>query len=325
MIGHEELMKLRPKESPSLFDQRDPFVYLGPAGGCGIGITGYTEYVLYYPQENSMPFGLGKWIPQRQDLETSYPAIPGQWVIPPDLPNNPSDVFMAVKMARKDPQARGQLSFERAALLKMDPLFTTQDRHRPIKLLGYGVEGEGNPYLVEEYVNPQFEPLADRLLKNGGVLGQREALHIILGICSILDKVHSVDIIHNDIIIQNIFWSPPLISTRLIDWGNSSDQQLPLTRGGTSYGHDRKKLGELLFRCLTGQAIDESKSIAPDRKSIPEILWQPIHPLVRHIIERACYLTSDNYDPYAAKATSEMYKDLAKALHTVWQLEKSLI
>lgn len=313
-------------EAPALFGEGSPFVTIRGEGWeedeklseemkesleqqrkkDRSGITGEVEFVEYQEKGRS-PAGLGRWIPTRSDLAADFANMPiGQWIREPQ-----PDSQLAIKVARGDPQAEGQLAAERWALFNLQTLFEDDDPARPPRILGFGMasveslERKPRAYLILEKIGPPFENLEDYLKKTGGKLPEKEVLEIAIGLAHILMKAHQRGIMNNDtndLKLRDSFWDPIGKRLRQIDWGNASNQNVDMGFvQKRSYYHDREGFTRLLLGLLTGDMVSvDAKRITPP----PEISQT-----TREIIERV-YL-KPNYGPHSSpEGTAQMYIDL---------------
>lgn len=275
------------------------------------GITGLVTKVEYRPARHS-PRGLGKWVQWLKSYEEAYPVNPGQWVKEPNAGDK-----LAIKVARQSGQAEGQITSERAVLLRLDREFREDFAVRPAKLRGYGVNEDGRPYLALEWIGDDFKLLESYIEHNTRTgdskpLPEREAVEIALKLNILLQRFHQADLVHNDIghILANSFWDPQTRKLRIIDFGNTVDKKnFPL---GASFGEDRGKLGELLFRLVTGRSLPNYNQITPAD-------WATMSPATRKVIEKACSLlpTDQSYELFGKETTSEMLTDLNTAFNSL--------
>lgn len=278
------------------------------------GITGFVEIVEYQPK-GYLPKGLGKWVSQRSDLSQEAPPINARWVREPE-PGS----MVAIKVARPDPQAYGQLSSERWALSQFNDIFKDDQPSRPPRLLGYGVNENGDPYLVMEYIGGDFRPLADFGGERGQTMPEQEAVEIALKIATILDIAHQSNIGYGDFAqIDNIFWDREGKRLRLIDWGNGHKVIDPINN--RNFYYDRSDLGKLLFRLVTSYNTSYPNLLAdPNYQKLSDQLSQP----VREIIEwsHQSYSPDSRYQPDNPEDTAKMTQDLEQALRELQEIQR---
>lgn len=275
------------------------------------GITGLVTKVEYRPAHHS-PRGLGGWVPQRSDFAEAFPPNSGQWVKQPNVGDK-----LAIKVARQSGQAEGQITSERAVLLRLDGEFNEDFAVRPVKLRGYGVNENGRPYLALEWIGDDFQMLERYIEHNREVskpLPEQTAVTISLLLSILLQKFHQADIVYNDFgnILANAFWDPKSRRIRIIDFGNAFNKSSPIDRMSGNFGDDREGLGQLLFRLTTGKRFPGYDKITPAD-------WATMSPATRRVVEKACSLLpqGQNYDPQGKEATSEMLTDLNSVFNSL--------
>lgn len=302
-VGQEQNNQPVKGETPTLYGS-----HFFKVRELGEGITGKAEEIFYVPLENLNPVGLGFWVDQSRILAQQFPPRPGQWIREPK-----SSDFPVLKLPRiSDPQIRGQLSQERAALLQLQGIFADDAVARPARLFGYGLRRRtGEPYLVLENMtsDPHMSRLDEYLVRRwlGTELPEKETLEIAIRLAFLLNKAHQQGIVHHDINDQkfdNIFWNPARKHVRLIDWADSTFLHGEY-QSGVNPGYDRRGLAQILFKLLTGRRYSDKK-IAHEE-------WEKMSQPTRDIIGRGLNPRNDSYDPKNVEDTAKMYQDLQVA------------
>jgi serine/threonine protein kinase len=119
-----------------------------------------------------------------------------------------------------------------------------------LRSIDTGIDGNGAPYLVTEYV--PHGSLEDEVARCEGKLEARQAIHVIREVLEGLEYLHSQSIIHRDIKPQNIllrqadtFNQPPgWPSPKLADFGLAVSYA---RAGGTRLTRPRTGMGTLMF------------------------------------------------------------------------------
>lgn len=282
-------------EATSLLGENSP---LTDRGLDNMGQTGEVRFVRYDSSvSKGYPNGLGR-LSRLPTTPEDLGEKRGKWVVKPAMGS-----LLVLKKSHRDLRAQGQLAGERDALLFLQPHFTEESKARPARLLGYGIttrdseEGEV-PYLILEYIDPEFNDL-DSYLKTKGKLSELEAMRIACGIIDILAIAHQQGFLHNDLgNATNVYWKPSTGEVRIIDWANTVNIGGIGRKSPNSYGHDRVALGEIIFRAVTG--IDFST--AKQNKVLLESCFDKVGERTGAMIKILCGLVDNRfgdkaYDP----------------------------
>lgn len=313
-------------EAPTLLKGNDPLFGLRLLSD--EGATGTVYDFMYIPEQYSTPQGLGQLLPRYgTSARDSFLPQPSRWVIQPE-----ECQMYIIKVAHQerflalDPtQMAYQVDAETLNLRILNPLFPDVAVGRPPRIFGFGLQeadklGRRTPYIIMEYIGQgfggQFIPL-ERYIQSRQTLDSREALTIAARLAFVITKAHETGITHNDLdagALQNIFWDPSASKLRLIDWANSQNILLQQNKE-LSYGYDRKGIGELLFKLITGTDLSGlSKQYA---NHLPEDVWQKVPPAARAIIERSCGLIKEAYNPFKVEESKSMLSDIGTALRAI--------
>jgi hypothetical protein len=255
---------------PEFLHSADPLITLGSLETRDFR-QGNTLFTVYNPQEKDDPLGLGKWSEGQfsrmqnvlGEVSKRYPAQPG-WVEKPSQGD-----YVVLKLSHLDDYSN---QFERAAYLKLNRLFPSNARCRPIRLLGYGVVSDSGfdigiraydrsrfSYQLLEYIPPNFFQLGDYFSQNRQV-DLPEVVKIISGVGSILNIIHSARLTQGDLqsvgVLQHVYWDPQAQQIRIIDWNRAQDNSIPaiasqdIIRG--HYSMDQASIGDILKASLVG-------------------------------------------------------------------------
>lgn len=300
--GQANEIPLDRQEARSLFTKEaDPFVDFGVLG---LGVTAEVRGVMYMP-EKFYPKGLGLWVDQRWDIARDFPPQSKQWA---GREPKQGELLALVLPRQNTPAQRGELSAQRAVLLQLNNIFPEQSAARPVRLFGYGVTENNEPYLIEEAFVGDF-----KRLDGMGKLQERQALEIALKLAIILQRAHiETEIIYNDIEggnLDNVFWDPKTRSLRLIDWANAVFNKVSLgLRGASSFGHDRAGLASVLLSLITGKTFSPGQI---QEGKVSNQNWNMMSEPTRRFIQKACYLTKEYYDPHNPQDSRKMCEDLS--------------
>lgn len=121
--------------------------------------------------------------------------------------------------------------------------------HNVVRCIDMGIDGQGSPYLVTEYV-PNGD-LADEVAAQGGRLRHDLAVNLICEVLNGLDYIHGQSIIHRDLKPQNILLrhtattgAPGFLTPKLADFGLAVSYA---RAGGTRVTKRGTGLGTLMF------------------------------------------------------------------------------
>lgn len=114
--------------------------------------------------------------------------------------DNISKTAVAIKIARDDAENKAEM-YQRFTY-EIRIAAAIQNHFNIVKIFDFGRDGNGNPYMVTEYI--QGQTLRD-ILDFRRTFAFNEACYIICQLCDALNEIHVRGIIHRDIKSQNVY------------------------------------------------------------------------------------------------------------------------
>lgn len=219
-------------EAPTLLGEQSPFSPLET-----LTSNKFTQIVLieYSPQQHLSPIGI-RWVEE-----------PKQGTL--------------LVLKRVTPEGSSMLkSWEKDQLLQLNNLFSEGDSSRPVRIVGDGRDENNLPYLVLEYISPEFKKLAE-YIRDQKTLSVVEVLQVTTGLCETLNKLHGAGLIRPPLSSDDIFFDPATNRIRLVSWNSVmpiSEEEQDLA----NFAQDRTRLTAFVANLLRFRISAEERKMA---------------------------------------------------------------